>query len=260
MDEVLAAVLGHLDTADPGGVIGLYLHGSGVERLHADSDIDLLLLTRRSLTLDERMRVVAALMELSGWHGHAIRFSEVAHRRPVELTSLVLERLSMDPDRAHRDFQFGEWLRADISSGWVPQPTDDPDIVLLAAGALSRHRVLRGPALEDVLPAVPLSHLREAALRVLPGVIQNAAGDERNALLTMARILVTMRTARIESKDAAAAILLPSLPPPERGLMERARSGYLYGDDGDWTGDALRVRELPQRLAGRATDYRNADL
>jgi hypothetical protein len=254
MNDVIAAVLAHLDGVDPAGVVGLYLHGSGVEQLHADSDIDLLLVTRRSLTLAERKHLVAVLMELSGWRGHASRFPEVAPRRPIELTSLVLEHMSTGPDRAHRDFQYGEWLRADIVNGCIPQPTDDPDVVLLVAAALSRHRVLRGPALEDVLPAVPLAHVREAALRVMPGVIQNATGDERNALLTMARILVTVRTGTIMSKAAAAATIIPSLPQPDRGLMERARAGYLHGDDGDWTGDALRVREVLERLAPRATD------
>jgi hypothetical protein len=168
--------------------------------------------------------------------------------------------MSTDPERSHRDFQYGEWLRAEIVNGCIPQPTDDPDVVLLVAAALSRHRVLRGPALEDVLPAVPLAHVREAALRVMPGVIQNATGDERNALLTMARILETVRTGAIVSKAAAAATIIPSLPQPDRGLMERATAGYLHGDDGDWTGDALRVREVLQRLALRATDHSRAKL
>ncbi len=260
MNDVLAAVLAHLDGVDPAGVVGLYLHGSGVEQLHADSDIDLLLVTRRSLTLAERTHLVAVLTEVSGWRGHASRCPEVAQRRPIELTSLVLEHMSTDPDRAHRDFQYGEWLRADIVNGCIPQPTDDPDVVLLVAAALSRHLVLRGPALQDVLPAVPLAHVREAALRVMPGVIQNATGDERNALLTMARILVTVRTGTIVSKAAAAATIIPSLPQPDRGLVERARAGYLHGDDGDRTGDALRVREVLERLASRALIFRDADL
>jgi predicted nucleotidyltransferase len=254
MKEVAAAVLAHLTAADPGGVVGLYVYGSAVEQLQADSDIDLLLVTRRSLTLVERKHLVAVLIELSGWRGHASRFPEVAHRRPLELTSLVLERMSTDHGRARRDFQYGEWLRADIVNDCIPQPSDDPDVVLLIASALSRHRVLRGPALKDIVPAVPLAHVREAVLRVMPSVIQNATGDERNALLTMARTLITLRTGTIVSKEAAAAAISPSLPQPDRGLMERARAGYLHGDDGDWSADALRVREVLERLARRATD------
>lgn len=258
MNDVLAAVSAHLDDADPGGVVGLYLHGSGVVQLHADSDIDLLLVTHRSLTLAEREHIVAMLLELSGWRGHAGRFPEAARRRPLELTSLVRGRASTDPDRAHRDFQFGEWLRTDIVNGRIPQPTDDPDVVLLVAAALSRHRVLRGPALQEVLPAAPVSHLRRAALRVMPAVIENAAGDERNALLTMARIVLTVQTGTIVSKDAAAAMVLPSLTSPDRELMERAAAGYLHGDDGDWTADGAHVREALSRLAVRATEYAQA--
>lgn len=44
-----------IDDLDPGGVRGLYLFGSSVAGgLRPDSDIDLLLLTERCLTLDER--------------------------------------------------------------------------------------------------------------------------------------------------------------------------------------------------------------
>ena len=114
--------------------------------------------------------------------------------------------------------------------------------------------MLRGPALEGILPAVALAHLREAALRVMPAVIQNALGDERNTLLTMSRILVTLEAGTIVSKEAAAAAIAPSLPQPDRGLLERARDGYLHGNDGDWTADATLVREVLQRLALRATD------
>lgn len=253
MNDVLARVLAHLGMANPGGVVGLYLHGSGVDRLYADSDIDLLLITQRSLTLAERRHLLDVLMDLSGWRGHATRFPEVAERRPVELTSLVVERMATDPRRAHRDFQYGEWLRTDIVNGLIPQATDDPDVVLLVGAALLRHRVLLGSPLKDVLPTVPLAHVREAALRVMPDVVRNAPGDERNALLTMARILVTVRTGSIVSKDVAAATIGRTLPHADRRLMERARTGYLRGDDGDWTGDALCVREVLERLALRAT-------
>lgn len=177
--EPIAGLLAHLDTADPGGVVGLYLYGSAVDGLQRDSDIDLLLVTLRSLTDTERERLVAVLMAQSGWSGHAGRFPEVAHRRPIELTSVVIGRMSTDPALAHRDLQFGEWLRAEILDGTSLRPTDDPDVVLLIASALSRHVILRGPVLTDVLPIVPFAHARDAALRVIPGAIQHAPGDER---------------------------------------------------------------------------------
>jgi hypothetical protein len=157
--------------------------------------------------------------------------------------------MSTEPDLAHRDFQFGEWLRADIIDGKSLRPAQDPDVVLLVASALSRHVVLRGPALADVLPLVPFAHARDAALRVIPSVIRNAAGDERNALLTLARILVTAHTGTIVSKDAASARIIPSLAEPDRGLMERAMSGYLHGNDGDWSGETSQVSEVLKRLA-----------
>lgn len=76
--------------------------------------------------------------------------------------------------------------------------------------------------------------------------------DERNALLTLARILVTVDTGTIVSKAAAAAKIIPSLPQPDRRLMERALSGYLHGNDGDWTSEASQVRDVLGRLELRA--------
>ena len=246
MNDVVAALGAYLDTADPGGMVGLYLHGSAVDGLRPDSDIDL------PLTLPERRDLVAVLLELSGWRGHADRFPEVAGRRPIELTGLTAGRVSTVPDHAHRDFQFGEWLRAEFVNGIVPAPADDPDVVLLVAAARARHRVLRGAPIEDVLPVVPPARLRDAAIRVIPAVVAGAAGDERNALLTMARILVTVGDGTIVSKAEAAAAVLPSLPPADRELLDRARHGYLHGDDGDWSGDATRVREVVERMAEMA--------
>ncbi len=228
------------------------MYGSCVEQARPDSDVDLLLVTRRSMTLHERECLIAVLLEVSGWRGHRRRFPDVAHRRPIELTSLVLDRLWTQPRQAHRDFQFGEWLRGEIVDGRIPQPTNDPDVVLLMAAARARHRLLLGPALADVLPDPPPAHVREAALMVMPGTIANAGGDERNALLTMARILVTVQTARIVAKDVAAAMVIPSLSLAEQALMERARLAYLHGGDDDWTADAPRVRDVLQRLARRA--------
>ncbi len=48
--DAVDRVLDHLDTADPGGVLGVYRYGSSVlGGLRPDSDVDLLVVTERSL-------------------------------------------------------------------------------------------------------------------------------------------------------------------------------------------------------------------
>lgn len=253
MDELIAPVLDHLDRHDPGEVVGVYLYGSAAGwGLRADSDLDLLVLTQRSLTAPERAALVGLLLSLSGWRGHAGRFPDAAKGRPLELTSIVIDDIRPWRDRPRRDFQFGEWLREELTNGRLPEPAADPDVVTLLATAQTAHRALRGPALGALVAPVPPDLLRRALLEVIPDLLEEIEGDERNTLLTLARILVTLETGRIVSKDAAAEAIAPTLTGPQRGLLERARSGYLGRAADDWTGLTPQVIALAHALAGRA--------
>lgn len=250
-DHAVGVVLDLLARCDPGGVAGVYLYGSAAAGgLRPDSDIDLLVLTRRSLTDTERAAVVAVLLRVSGWPGHALTFPDAADRRPLELTVLTLDQVRPAPDAPRVDFQFGEWLRADLVRGDLPSPAADPDAVIVLATALAAHRVLRGPALTDLVTPIAPRTLRRALAAVVPGIVADMAGDERNALLTVARILVTLETGRIASKEAAAAAVARTLTGSDRALLESARRQYVTGD-GDPAWDRLRARDLTIALAAR---------
>ncbi|MFF2084114.1 aminoglycoside adenylyltransferase domain-containing protein [Nocardia sp. NPDC058176] len=257
MDAVIERIRDHLDHADPGGVVGVYLFGSAVTtRLRPSSDIDLLVLLGRSLTTGERAELTALLLEVSGWHGHRERFPEVSERRPVEVTCVVV-----DADRTwlrewRYDFQFGEWLREDIVDGLVLRPGNSPDVVTLIATAHAAHQVLRGPPLAEVVGAIPAPMLHDAVLASIPEILAGIDGDERNALLTSARMLVTLTTGEIVSKDRAAELIAPTLDESGRWLLERARRGYLERTGEDWSGMSDRVRALVHELTVRARRQR----
>ncbi|MER8161276.1 aminoglycoside adenylyltransferase domain-containing protein [Streptomyces sp. NPDC094472] len=256
MDELIAPLLKHLDRENPGGLVGVYLYGSAsTSGLRAGSDIDLLMVTHRSLTAPERAALVSLLLSISGWHGHAERFPDAAHRRPIELTSIVIADVHPLTDTPRCDFQYGEWLRADLTDGHLPQPTNDPDAVVLLATTHSACRVLRGPAFGDVVTSVPSELLRKAILAVIPDILEEIGGDERNVLLTLARILVTLDTGQIVSKDAAAEAVAQTLTTTDRDLLERARAGYLGTITDNWTGLTSRVTELAHTLADRAQQH-----
>lgn len=257
MDESVGPVLDHLDRHNPGGIIGVYLYGSAASSgLTPDSDIDLLVLTRRSLDVSQRAALVSLLLDVSGWRGHAERFPDAAHRRPIELTSVVVDEEQSRHQRPRQDFQYGEWLREDFINGHVPQPVDSADVVILLATAQSAHLVLRGAAFEHVVAPVPRQLLRTAVLDIIPGVLDGVEGDERNALLTLARVLVTLDTGEIVSKSAAAEAIMPTLAAPDRDLLERALAGYVGTFADDWTGLSARVRTLCRAFAARADRYR----
>ncbi|NLU82537.1 aminoglycoside adenylyltransferase domain-containing protein [Rhodococcus sp. HNM0569] len=228
MDELPAPVLAHLDRHDPGGVVGIYLYGSAVSGgLRPDSDVDLLVVTRRSLDSAERTGLVQVLLDNSGWRGHADRFPDAASRRPLDVTFLVLGELSPMTARPRRDFQYGEWLRDALLGGVLPEPADDPDVALLLATALHRSRTLEGPRLAEIVPPVSAEVLRQASLQQVPRLVDEIAEDTRNVLLTLCRILVTLESGAIVSKDVAAQAVASRRSGHERALLHRARAAYL---------------------------------
>lgn len=253
MDELIAPILEHLDRDDPDEVVGIYLYGSAVtSRLRVDSDIDLLMITRRSLIRTERAALVATLLPTSGWKGHAKIFPDAASRRPIELTSIVWDEVQQWDEWPRHDFQHGEWLREDFLVDGLPQPTADSDVVTLIATALSAHRVLRGLALDDVVPGVPLTILRRVVRDNVPAVLQGLEGDERNTVLTLARSIVTFDTGQIVSKDAAVGVVAPRLADPDRALLEHAKAGYLGIEDDDWSDLNSDLTSLAETLANMA--------
>lgn len=253
MEKVLAPILRHVDQCAPGSTIGVHLFGSAAATgLRPDSDIDLLILTRQSLTVAERLAMVSTLLDVSGWKGHMHQFPQVAGRRPVEVTSLVLGDLRPLTGAPRRDFQYGEWLREDLLNGLLLQPVRDPDVVVLLAAAQTSHQVLRGPALSDLVDPVAPELLRQAVLAVVPGLVREVAGDERNVLLSLARVLVTLETGRVVSKDAAARAVGPRLASSDRTLLDLARAGYLGQVRDDWSEHSSHAVTLARNLAALA--------
>lgn len=250
-DDRIQQALDVIIARDTGGLAGAYLYGSSTTSgLGPESDIDLLLVTRRSLLVHERTALVAPLLGISGWRGHADEFPDVAHRRPVELTSLVLDDTVPLAAAPRRDFQFGEWLRRDLVRGSVPQPERDPDVVILLATALASSRALHGPPLRDLIPSVPLDLLREAQRAALPNLLEGLAADTRNVLLTLARMLHTVETGEIVSKPRAAALAAERVDADGADLLCAAAREYRGEERVDWDRESNRASALADSLVG----------
>ncbi|WP_308485962.1 acetyltransferase [[Mycobacterium] holstebronense] len=251
MEALLTPVLRYLDDHRPGELVGAYLYGSAASSgLRQDSDVDLLVLTRTTLSEAERASLVSMLLSVSGWRGHAAQFPDVADRRALELTSLVVADVDPLPQTPRRDFQFGEWLRAELLDGHVPPAVSDPDVVVLLATAQSAHRVLRGQPLDALVAPVPPELLRHAQLALLPELLNDPAGEERFFLLTLARILVTIETGQIVAKDVAAQRVAPRLTGQDRTLLELAGQDYLGLGHVNWADHYHQVVALVPKLVG----------
>lgn len=161
---------------------------------------------------------------------------------------MVMHDLYTLTENPRRDFQFGEWMRSKLVDGVVPIPERDPDVVVLLSTALDSHRVLCGEPLEDVVPRVPQALLQQAQLALLPDVVNGFVGVERNALLTLARMVVTAETGRILPKHHAAEQVRSRLEKSEADLLTLAKEEYLGTVRVDWHEEYERTLGTVQTL------------
>ncbi|MBC8953601.1 aminoglycoside adenylyltransferase domain-containing protein [Xenorhabdus sp. PB62.4] len=93
---------------------------------------------------------------------------------------------------------------------------------------------LVGPNASSLLPTISRSDIRRAIKDVLPDLIGTLQGDERNVLLTLARMWRTLVTGEFVSKDAAADWAAARLPAIQATVLADARETYLRGCEEDW--------------------------
>ncbi len=245
MESVIVRLREYLSEANPGNVLGVFLFGSSVMGgLRPDSDIDVLVLTRRSLSGGERRDLVDFLLQFSG------RRATVTPGRPLELTSLVLEDVVPWTYPPVCDFLYGEWLRDQYLDA-VPERHVNPDLTVLLTTVQQHAECLHGPLPGDLLSPVPVADLLRSIHDSLPALMSDLVGDERNVLLTLARMVLTVETGHIVAKDEAVEWILPSLPEPHRSVLTLAAMGYAGDRNDDWTGRQDEARNTAEHLAAR---------
>jgi streptomycin 3"-adenylyltransferase len=232
--------------ADPGGVLGVYLIGSSaVGGLRPQSDIDVLVLTKRSLSRGERQDLVDFLLQVSGAR------ATVAPGRPLEVTGLVLDDVVPWVYPPVCDFLYGEWLRDEFCAGALPERHRSPDLAVLVTTARQHATCLSGPHPRDLLVPVPMEDLHRAVHDSLDPLLTNLVGDERNVLLTLARMAVTVETDQILPKDHAAEQVRPSLREPYRSTLALAARAYVGEVVDDWSDRRTEARITADHLARR---------
>lgn len=230
--EAVRSILGE-------SVAGAYLFGSAVVGgLRPDSDVDVLVIVDRSLNDDERKKIVARLMEVSGSPGSG------ASARPVELT--IVNRADILPWRypPGSELVYGEWLRDDFEKGRIPGPARDPDLAIVLRNVRENGAALFGPEASEALDPVPAADIRRAIAESLPALIEGMKGDERNVILTLARMWLTLATGEIATKDAAAEWAIKRLPDEQASLLDSAGKAYLGECGDDWRAEGAKVSEL----------------
>jgi predicted nucleotidyltransferase len=231
----LAEIVRALDDVLGQALIGAYLHGSAVlGSLHPRSDLDVLAVSSRRTTVDEKDHLLDRMLRLSG------RYPATGPPRPIELTLVVESEVHPWRYPPQRDLQYGEWLREGFE-GRDPnlwRPVADPDLAVLCTMVLLGDAALVGPPPSRVIGAVPWADVLDTSLAEVPGLIADIAADPRNVVLTLVRIWSTVVSGKLLAKDAAVEWALPRLRVEHRPVVARARDIYLGTHQDDW--DDLR--------------------
>lgn len=220
-------------------IIGVYLFGSAVKGgLRINSDVDVLVLVNHSLPEVTRKKLTDRLMLISGKIGNADSL------RPLELT--VINDSDVVPWRypPKKEFIYGEWLRNEFENGQIQEPSYDPDLAIVLAQARENSISLFGPDASNILAPVPLTDIRRAIKDSLPELINGIKGDERNVILTLARMWQTVTTGEISPKDVAAKWAMPLLPKEHATLLGIARKAYRGECVDKWEGLNSEVKAL----------------
>ena len=220
-------------------VVAAYLFGSALAGgLRATSDVDVLVIVDRGLPALVRSRLVADLLHVSGPVGND------GGRRPLELTIVCQSDVVPWHYPPKNQLVYGEWLRDEFEQGRISAPGPDPDLAIVLKKVRDNSLPLLGPTASVTLDRVPMADVRRAIKDSLPEVIEGIGGDERNALLTLARMWLTARQGVIAPKDAAAAWAMARLDEDNGFLLDLARRGYLGHCEDSWTGKQAELEAL----------------
>lgn len=220
--------------------IGACLHGSAVlGKLGPHSETDVLVVSRRATTAEDKRRLIDGLLPISG------RGDPSGTARPIELAIVVQSEVCPWRYPPRLDFLYGDWMRAEFARGELtPFESPSPDLAPLLTMVLIGNRALFGPPPAEILDPVPHDDVVRAVLAGIPGPLANLDDDEGNVILTFARIWTTIATGTIVSKVAVADWVLERLPEEHHAVLVHARAVYLGDEEESW--DDLRPRIRPR--------------
>ena len=204
----------------------IHLYGSALDGgLRPLSDIDLLVTLQARLDESIRPQLLRDLLAVSAPPG------ENAALRPLEVTIVAHDEVVPWRYPAQRELQFGEWLRRDIQAGVFDRAVSDIDLTILLKKVRLHSAALMGASAEEVFDPVAEEDFIKALADTLEQWKSHAdwKGDERNVILTLARIWYSAATGEIAPKDVAAGWALERLPGGCRPILHEARHAYLAG-------------------------------
>ena len=236
-------------------LVAVYLYGSAAAGgLRPNSDVDLLVVVASAMSPEARRQLADGLMRVSGLY--PVRDDG---RHPLEVTVFRRDDLAAFAHPVGCEFIYGEWLRADFSAGRHDRPVDNPDNTLLLAQARQQAVTLLGPNADRILPSIGAADIRRAIGDARPELLASLNGDERNVLLTLARMWCTLTTGNFVPKDAAARWAIPRISSAAAADLAYAAEIYVSGGPEDWQSRHRSAAQTASLLSDRIVDALGSD-
>jgi predicted nucleotidyltransferase len=199
-------------------LVGAYVHGSLALGCfnEARSDVDLIAVTARQLTDDERYAVADLFLRISA--------------RPYGLEAHVVTTDQLRPWRypPPYDFHYGESHRERLAldpEAALERPAQgDPDLAAHFDVVQARGAALLGPPAAELFPEVPRADLEDALRRDLQWC--RSVRSALYGVLSPCRVWAALATGELHSKASGASWALPRLPADLRPPVERALASY----------------------------------
>lgn len=203
---------------------GIYLHGSlalgcfNPER----SDVDILVVTERGLTPNEKSRIAELLLRHSG------------RPSPIEISFLQKGHIHPWKYPTPFDFHYSEdWrekyegiLSSSDLNRWEYFPETDEDLAAHIIVTQKCGITLFGRAFGEVLPSVPKEHYLASIVADFHWGKERIGQYPRNFILNACRVYGYLSEGEVWSKDEAGEWALQILPIKYRGLVEQALKNY----------------------------------
>lgn len=193
------------------------------------SDIDILVIINERIDESVRYSLALQFLKISSF---PVSSDGV---RPLDIVFVVKDDFSPWHHPVKKEFFFGEWLREDFEKGLLPSTSFDSDLTLILAMVLNSNIKLFGDDAHSVIPSIPMRDIRKAIKESVLSVTEQIIGDERNVLLTLARMLATLETGEFFSKNQAIDKILDIIPPEHQEILLLARDSYLGQRSDDWS-------------------------
>ena len=207
-----------------------------------NSDVDVLAVINHGLSEATRRTLADKLMLVSGKVGNTDSV------RPLEVTVINHDDIVPWKYPPRKEFIYGEWLRGKYEQGRIPEPTYDPDLAIILYQVRNNSISLVGHDASEILDSVPMADIRRAMKDCLPDLIKSLKGDERNVILTLARMWVTAAVGEFFPKDVAAEWAMPHLPREQAALLDIAKKAYRGECVDKWEGLESEVAALVNQM------------